>query len=58
VDYVLLWGAHARREDGKTADPAPILAQLAAGYERIFVSKPRGLAELYRRKGLPATPPL
>jgi hypothetical protein len=58
VDYVLLWGAHARREDGKTADPAPILAQLAAGYERIFVSKPRGLAELYRRKGLPAAPPL
>jgi hypothetical protein len=58
VDYVLLWGARAGREAGNTEDAAPILAQLAAGYEKIFVSKPRGLGELYRRKGLRSAPPL
>jgi hypothetical protein len=54
VDYVLLWGARA----GNSADIAPILAQLAAGYDRIFVSRPRGLAEVYRRRGLRGAPPL
>ncbi|HEY6051214.1 MAG TPA: hypothetical protein VIZ58_08185, partial [Thermoanaerobaculia bacterium] len=52
VDYVLLWGARAGPEGGNPVDVSPILAQLSAGYDRIFVSRPRGLAEVYRRKGL------
>jgi hypothetical protein len=58
VDYVLLWGARAVRGEGTSTDAAPVLAQLAAGYDRIFVSRPRGLAEVYRRKGLSVRPPL
>ena len=46
IDYVIVWGATplaARDECG-----AAVLAELAAGYERVFVSQPRGMLELYR----------
>jgi hypothetical protein len=48
VDYVLLWDIGKKKiEDGITQ---AIFSQLSEGYELIYVSKPRGLAQLYRRK--------
>jgi hypothetical protein len=46
IDYVLLWGdvvAAAADDCG-----ASLLAELAAGWEPVFVSQPRGLMRLYR----------
>jgi hypothetical protein len=46
IDYVLLWGdevAAAKDECG-----SKVLAELAADWERVFVSRPRGLVQLFR----------
>ncbi|MDE0019990.1 MAG: hypothetical protein OXT69_01220 [Candidatus Poribacteria bacterium] len=49
VDYVLLW----QLRDLYHENAQKILEQLdKGGYERIFVSEPRGAAQLYRRPGL------
>jgi hypothetical protein len=41
VDYILVWSP---------PDPQRALPQLVAlGYERVYTSTPRGLAQLYRR---------
>lgn len=58
VDYVLLWGARVGPEGGNHTNAAPILRQLEEGYDRVFISRPLGLAEVYRRKGLGARPAL
>jgi hypothetical protein len=49
IDYVLLWG----RASEVAGDPCGerLLAQLAGGWERVYVSEPRGLMQLYRPKG-------
>jgi hypothetical protein len=48
VDYILVWSA---------PDPQAALPQLGAlGYERIYTSAPRGLAQLYRRKDWGSAP--
>jgi len=55
IDYVLLWGdteAAAKDECGSA-----VLAELAASYERVFVSHPRGLAQLYRPRAAKAVVP-
>ncbi len=49
VDYVILWAM----PEGAGRD---IRAQLAEGYERISPPSPRGLVQLYRRKGLLSRP--
>ena len=48
VDFVLLW----QPREASPRDPAvlDLRQQLAAGYARVYVS-PRGLAELWRRRG-------
>jgi hypothetical protein len=47
VDYVLLWGRAASNPwPGQEA----FLARLGTDYEPVFSSRPRGLAELYRRR--------
>ena len=47
VDYVLLWGRIASTPwPGQEA----FLARLGTDYEPVFISRPRGLAELYRRR--------
>lgn len=54
IDYVLVWGdagAAAQDECGRA-----VLAELSAGYRRIFVSKPRGLAQLWVPVGAPKAP--
>jgi hypothetical protein len=50
VDYVLVWGMNAASQD-VLSDPRTILVteQLAADYELIFVSEPRGLMQVYKR---------
>jgi len=48
LDFILVWGA--ARADPRHPCTAEILAHLAEGYERVFVSAPNGRAELYRRK--------
>ena len=50
IDYVLLWGL--RDDQRSKAALQSLLTQLRNGYTRIYWSKPRGLAELYRRAGL------
>ena len=47
LDAVLVWGRPAVT-DGDRADA--LVGALAPGYERVFTSKPRGLAELYLRR--------
>jgi putative flippase GtrA len=46
VDYVLLWGA--TREALGTPCGAALAAALAAGFEPVFLSQPRGLLEVWR----------
>jgi len=48
VDYVVLWGLWGERRT--RADVQPLLRQLAAAYERVEVTRPRGMGELYRRR--------
>lgn len=54
VDFVLVWGMHLATEEMLT-DPKTILVleQLAADYELIYTSEPRGLLQVYERKGQP-----
>ena len=47
VDAVLLWG---RRVSTHADEAEPLLRQLAGGYDLVFTSRPRGLAELYLRR--------
>lgn len=51
VDQVVLWGLRGRLRD--RSDVLPLLAQLASGWERVAVSEPLGLGELYRRRQSP-----
>ena len=46
TDYVLLWGA--TREELETPCGGALAAELAAGYEPVFLSGPRGLLEVWR----------
>jgi putative flippase GtrA len=46
ADYVLVWGA--TREELRTPCGGALEADLAAGYEPIFLSEPRGLVEVWR----------
>ena len=46
TDYVLVWGA--TREELRTPCGGALEAELAAGYEPIFLSQPRGLIEVWR----------
>ncbi|HEX8908641.1 MAG TPA: GtrA family protein [Anaeromyxobacteraceae bacterium] len=51
IDYVLVWGATpaaAKDECG-----GAVLAELGRDYERVFVSEPRGMAELWRPRHRP-----
>lgn len=50
-DYVLVWG-RVRADPQVRADPAWQLAQgrLDSAYREVWVSKPRGLLEVYRRR--------
>ncbi len=55
IDYVLVWGdteAGAAEECG-----AAVLGELARSYERVFVSRPRGLAQLYRPRAAEGAAP-
>jgi hypothetical protein len=55
ADYILVWG---RKIAGKAeANAAPLLRLISDKYELIHVSKPRGLAELWRRKTVPGLKP-
>lgn len=47
VDYLLLWGLDPAARTGPAA--AALLAEIEAGYRPVYVSRPRGLARLYRR---------
>ncbi len=46
TDYVLVWGA--TREELRTPCGGALEAELAAGYEPVFLSQPRGLIEVWR----------
>jgi hypothetical protein len=46
ADYVLVWGA--TREELETPCGGALAAELAAGYEPVFLSEPRGLIEVWR----------
>jgi hypothetical protein len=46
IDYVIVWGATPLAAEDECG--AAVLAELAAGYERVFVSEPRGMLQLYR----------
>ncbi len=46
TDYVLLWGA--TREELRTPCGGALEAELAAGFEPVFLSEPRGLIEVWR----------
>ena len=50
VDYVLLWGLRQHQREGEPCTER-LLAQLAESYEPAFVSEPRRLVRLYRRRG-------
>lgn len=50
VDHVVLWGLWGERRT--RPDVQDLLAQLAAGYERVAVTAPLGMGELWRRRGL------
>jgi len=49
IDYVLVWGA----TEAATKDECggAVLSELRRDYERVFVSEPRGMLELYRPRG-------
>jgi putative flippase GtrA len=53
VDYVLLWGTS--REALRTPCGAALAASLAAGFEPVFLSAPRGLLEVWRPRPQPRT---
>jgi putative flippase GtrA len=46
ADYVLLWGA--THDDLETPCGGALAAELAAGFEPVFLSAPRGLIEVWR----------
>lgn len=46
VDYLLIWGA--TREELQTPCGGALEAELAAGYEQVFISQPRGLLGVWR----------
>jgi hypothetical protein len=46
VDFLLVWGA--TREELRTPCGGALEAELAARYEPIFISQPRGLLEVWR----------
>jgi hypothetical protein len=46
ADYVLVWGA--TREELETPCGGALAAELAASYEPVFLSEPRGLIEVWR----------
>jgi hypothetical protein len=47
LDYILLWGAPPSREDPCLT---ALFRHLESDYERVHVSRPQGLARLYRRR--------
>lgn len=49
VDYILVWG-RANASRAELAKMEPLDQLLVAGYERIYVSEPRGLAEVWKSK--------
>ncbi len=52
IDYVLVWGA--TQAAAKDECGAAVLSELRRDYERVFVSEPRGMVELYRPRALSA----
>ncbi|GEJ59394.1 GtrA family protein [Anaeromyxobacter diazotrophicus] len=48
IDAVLVWGA--TEKSAQDACGGAVLAELARDYERVYVSQPRGMAELWRPK--------
>jgi hypothetical protein len=46
ADYVLLWGA--TREELRTPCGGALAAELAAAFEPVFLSEPRGLIQVWR----------
>jgi hypothetical protein len=53
AEYVLLWGA--TREELETPCGGALEAELAARYEPIFLSEPRGLIEVWRPRATTAS---
>jgi hypothetical protein len=53
TDYVLVWGA--TREELDTPCGGALQAELAAGYDPVFISEPRGLIEVWRPRERTAT---
>jgi hypothetical protein len=54
IDYVLVWGVQTRHHG--RAVPETIFRQLQQGYDLVYTSPARGLAQLYRRKDRPLAP--
>jgi hypothetical protein len=52
VDHVVLWGLWGERRE--RPDVRSLLNQLELAYERVVVTGPLGVGELYRRRGIPA----
>lgn len=52
IDYVILWGATEKAAQDECG--GAVLRELQRDYERVFVSSPRGMAELWRPKGAAA----
>lgn len=51
VDYVWLWGMSIAKERTlQLPESRHLLDQLESNYERVFVSEPRGLVEIYEKK--------
>jgi putative flippase GtrA len=53
ADYVLLWGA--TREELETPCGGALEAELAAGYDPVFLSEPRGLIEVWQPRARTAS---
>ena len=49
IDYVLVWGATEAAAEDECG--GAVLSELRRDYERVFVSEPRGMLELYRPRG-------
>jgi hypothetical protein len=49
IDYVLVWGATPAAALDECG--GAVLAELERDYERVYVSQPRGMAELWRSRG-------
>ena len=49
IDYVLVWGATEPAAHDECG--GAVLSELGRDYERVFVSEPRGMLELYRPRG-------